>query len=361
MTPRFTSLALLAMLTGCAAADADAELEDAIRASMDPGASRVEVVTLQPSLAGITLDLPGEIAGSEDAVLGSPTGGFIESVKVSAGDEVRKGDALVSVDTASRRAQLEQASAQLDRKKADLVRVEALGDLGAVAGVDRARSDVRLAQAQVDLAAIQARRATIRAPFSGVVGELGATAGEIASPGVPLLRLVKLDPVEVRLSVSDRDVVALREGDMAWVGTAARGDLRQGRIARVSPVADLSTRSFVVEVSVANPDRDLLPGMIARVRIERNVASGAVVIPQDWLVTRLDGYGVFVVEEGGARWRDVQLGDVVRGQVVVDGGLSAGDRIVVTGQHGLVDGDALLISREGTCCTEGRPTFGAIQ
>ena len=97
--------------------------------------------------------------------------------------------------------------------------------------------------------------------------------------------------------------------------------------------------------------------MIARVKLARSLAESATVIPQDWVVTRREQRGVFVVAENTAVWRDITLGDVIHDRVVVKSGVQPGDRVVITGHRDLVDGDPLIISREGTCCSKGRPDF----
>lgn len=355
------SLALLLPLAALAACEPKgAALTEAVaavqRSAPDPGAHRVEVATIAASSAGLMLDLPGEIAGARDALLASPTGGFVEDVRVADGDRVAKGDVLVVVDAATRDAQLEQAQAQLDQAIVERDRLKKLGEFATDQQLAGAEAQVRLATAGRDLAQVQAARARVRAPFAGVVGGLAVDPGEVAGPGQPLARLVEIDALEVSLSVSDRDVVALEAGMAATVRTAARPEPVAGTVSHIAPAADLQTRAFLVKVSVPNPDGALRPGMITRVEVQRP-ATEALVVPQDWLVTRLDGYGLFVVVDGKAAWRPVTLGDVVRGQVVVASGLTAGDRVVITGQQELVDGDAVLVAREGTCCTDGRPVF----
>lgn len=359
MTPLrllLSSLALAA-LAGCGEDPAAAEVQRLAATAPDPDAARVEVAVLQGSDARLVLDLPGEVVGSEDSLLASPAGGFVEAVHVEEGDQVRKGQVLVELDGDLRRAQLAQSQAQLAQAEGDLARAERLGDLATEAQLSGLRTQVQVAEANVRIARNQLDRAVIRAPFAGTVGAVAVDKGEVANPGSPVVRLVDLDPVLVNLSVSDRDVVALSEGLDARVSLGARAGFREGTIHSVAPVADLSTRSFLVEVEVANPDRDLLPGMIARVEVDRTLEQDAIVLPQDWLVTQLDAYGVYVAEEGVARWREVTLGEIVRGQVVVADGLQRGERVVVTGQHALVDGERLLVAREGTCCTDGRAVF----
>ena len=131
-----------------------------------------------------------------------------------------------------------------------------------------------------------------------------------------------------------------------------------GKVAHIEPAADLKTRSFKVEVEVPNPAGNLRPGMIATVDFKSAVTDKQMIIPQDFLVTKLDANGVFVVDgDDIARWRPLELGAVVTDQVVVEAGLKAGERIVIVGHRGLADGDALLIAREGECCSNGRVVF----
>lgn len=350
-------LLLLVALLGCQASADGTPREASPPTAASAVALRVEVVTLAPSEALLQLTLPGEVEGSRDARLAAPLGGYVESVLVDDGDVVRKGQALARVDTSVYAARKDQAAAQAKQAAADLVRKQALGDLATPAELEAAETQAAMADANLRLAQINLGRSVVTAPFDGVVSELGIDPGEVASPGAPVARLVTMDPVVVNVAASDRDVVGLRVGMPVLVAADATGTPIAGEIAAISPTALVATRAFRVEVDVANPDQRLRPGMIASVRLAETLASDAVVLPQDWLVTRLDGVGVFVVEEGFARWRPVELGAIVHDQVVIHAGLAVGERVVSTGQRALQDGDPLLIAREGTCCTAGRPQY----
>lgn len=328
------------------------------RQALNPSrAARVEVVVLETSEARLELDLPGEVGGERDANLAAANGGFVERVLVKEGDTVRKGQALAHIDVGLYDAQLESANAQLQQAEADLKRLEAMGDLATPAQLEGAQTAQRMAAAGVAQAKNRLSRSIIRAPFDGVIATVGIEQGEAVGPGTPVVRTVQLDPAVVNLSVSDRDVVSLVPGTPVQVKAASRSEIFEGTVSRVSPAADLRTRAFPAEVEVPNPERQLLPGMIARVKVQRPVLQDAVVIPQDWLVTRRDQRGVFVVSEGSAVWRDVVLGEVIHDRVVVTEGLEPGEVVVINGHRDLVDGDPLIISREGRCCSEGRPVF----
>lgn len=346
--------ALLAALTGCVA---EAEVADPSLELADAGAIRVEVVTVEPGVAKVDLNLPGEVAGSRDALLAAALGGYVERVAVSSGQRVKKGQHLISVDAELHAASLAQAEAQLALAEGDLGRVQALGDLASKADLERAETQVQVLEATVRQSRARYRRARITAPFAGTVAQIDLEVGEVAGMGAPVARLVQLDPVRVSLSVPDRDVVALAPGMEVQVSSPARSTLFTGRIVDVPAAANPKTRTFLVEVEVDNPDQELLPGMIARVRVSQELGGEAVVIPQDWVVTQLDGAGVFAERDGVAVWQPVELGRVAYDQVVVESGVAYGDRLVINGHRMLMDGDSVLVSREGTCCSTGRPVY----
>lgn len=350
---------LLPVLFLSACGFAGAEQSDPAKEGLtSPRATRVEVAVVQPTESSIDLLLPGEILGSRDVVLAAGNGGLVERVRVRRGERVTKGQSLVSVDAELYAAQLAQAEAQAAQANDELVRQEKLGDLASTAQVQNARTQAAVADAALRQARARLSRAAIRAPFGGIVADVNVEEGEHAPPGSPVARLVELDPVRVTLSVADRDVVNLREGMEVEVMTNARSGVFPGTITHVGPAADLRTRAFPVEVTVANPDKALLPGMIAQVHAHREVTADAVVVPQEWIVTRRADQGVFLDRDNTAVWSAVELGEVVGDQVIIASGVSYGDRIVVTGHRDLKDGETLLIARTGTCCTNGRPTWG---
>ena len=314
-------------LVACGSSSTD-QAEAAVNRSVPSArAVRVEVVELEPASATLELDLPGEVTGDRDALLAAANGGFVESVLVEDGDTVKQGQSLVRVDTALYAAQLEQADAQRDQAQVDVERLEKLGDLGSDAQIAMARTQLRVAEANRSLAATRLSRAVVKAPFDGVVVGVTVERGEAVPPG-------------------------------GAASPAAQSTERQGVVKRISPAADVRTRAFPVEIEVPNPDGTLLPGMIARVFARRPIAAEAMVVPQDWIVTLGDRRGVFLTKGDLAEWRDVELGDVIHDKVVVTKGLATGDRVVITGHRDLVDGDPLIISREGRCCSAGRPTYG---
>ena len=131
--------------------------------------------------------------------------------------------------------------------------------------------------------------------------------------------------------------------------------MHTGTIASISRAADQRTRAFEVKVEVGNPEGQLLPGMIARVNVETGLEG--LVIPQDWVITINGERGVYLEAEGVVKWRPISLGSVIHNQVQVQAGLAKGDRVVMVGHRNLIDGDKVLVSRTGACCSDGRAQF----
>jgi len=347
----------LLWLAGCfASAEVSEPTTDGLAS---PSATRVEVVTLNPSTASLERTLPGEVIGKRDVVLSAGNGGQVEKVHVRRGEAVRKGQSIASVDVSLFAAQVDQAEAQAAQAQAALERQQALGDMSSPAALQAAQTNATVAEAGARQARARLARAAVTAPFAGVVADIDVEVGAHLPPGGPVARVVQLDPVRVNLSVADRDVVGLHEEMEVTVQTNAIGGVHRGVITHVGPAADLRTRSFPVEVTVPNPDRLLLPGMIAQVSLSRDIATDVVVIPQEWIVTTREEQGVFLHRDGTAHWQAVVLGEVAGDQVVIASGLSHGDQLVVTGHRDLKDGESLLVARNGQCCTGGRATWGS--
>ena len=361
---RFTLLLITLLAHGaCSSAEAGdegapAERERAATDESSLRAVRVEVAVVRTVRAGLESRWPGEVIGSRDALLASSTGGFIERVSVEEGDEVREGQVLVRVDTASAGARTAQARVEVEAAERELERAERLSGAISEQQLDAARTRLAGARAGLRAAQVMSSRSVIRAPFAGTIAEVEAERGEVAAPGAPLVRLVQLSPIHVTIAVPDRDVSLLHTGMPARVSLDALAAPFEGEIVRVSPAANLRTRAFEVRVAVPNEGHQLLPGMIGDVEITGAADDDSIVIPQHTLVTKLEANGVFIDDNGVARWQEVQTGRVIRDQVVVEGGLEPGQRLIVTGHRELAEGDPILVTREGTCCRSGRVVFG---
>ena len=319
--------------------------------------TRVEIAELETSQARLTMTLPGEVEGVKEALLSSSLGGYVEKVHVQEGDNVEAGQALADIDVRMHLIKKRMAKTEYSAATKEYNRLVKLGDLAVESQLSAAKARMDMAKLNVEQANLMLARSQLTAPFSGLIGQLNLEHGEVIGPGQPIIRLIQLDPVIVNLSVSDRDITNLKQGMKATVIADARLQPKEGTLRRILPAGDLKTRTFQVEIEIPNSDLSLLPGMIASSTVSEVLQENAIVIPQDYIVTQLDGLGVFVAEDGVAKWRPLQIASVVGNQVVIESGVAAGEKIVVTGHRELNEGDRLLISRAGKCCVNGKASF----
>lgn len=270
-----------------------------------------------------------------------------------------------------------QAGAALDQAKAETERMRALHAMGAVARqqLDAAETQLRVARSAYDsvrqqqrlveegprveqvraaeaqaagaeaslaVARVRVRDLVLNAPFAGTVLQRMVEPGESVSPAVPSFLLAQIDAVDVELAVSERHRASLRVGQSAAITVdALPGRTFEGRIAEISPGASELSRSFVVKVRVANGGRSLQPGMFARGAIVTARRTGVLQVPEQAVLTTPGGSILFVVNGGRAVRRAVTLGERQDGLVEIRTGVAAGEPVIVEGQEGLTDNQAV--------------------
>jgi RND family efflux transporter MFP subunit len=288
---------------------------------------------------------------------------------LQAGDWVEAGATLARVRDTDYRARVSQARGAVQevevaqtKARLDLERVRTLfaqdsatkPELDAALAVfDGSEAQLAAARAQLSLANTALGDTAIAAPFSGVVIARQIEVGVLVNPGAVGFVIARVAPVKAVVGVPDLHVGGLRVGDRLPVTSeAAPAVIFDGVISAIAPSANDQNRLFSVEISIANRDRQLRPGMVASVempampQLQPTVAGASV--PLSAIVRSGEGgYGVFVVEGPGeraiARAREVQLGDVRGNNVVVTKGLNTGDTVVVSGPGLLADGHRIRI------------------
>ena len=212
----------------------------------------------------------------------------------------------------------------------------------------QARGNSSMRDATVTAIEARLRKKTIRSPVDGIFEDYYVELGEYAAPAQPFARIVSLDQVKVIGGVPERFAQDVRAGTPVEVSidNCPEADCMEV-IAFVGDTVDPDSRTFDVEVHLANPNRMMKPGMIANMSIQLQEIAEAIVVPQQSVLRSENGYQVFVVESVDGRnlanSRDVVLGPAREDRVVVIEGLEAGDRVVIVGQLKLGSGDLVSI------------------
>ncbi len=274
---------------------------------------------------------------------------------IQEGEPIEKGDPLVYLNEELLQARFERARAQAEYDRIEFERISGLYERGVTSKTefDDARTKHEVSKAMLDEAARNLERAVIVAPISGILNRLPMELGEYASSGDQVAEIVDIDKVKVVVEMPERDVGYLHVGDTVEIlAYSPQGTTRSGEINYISELADPHTRTTRLEITVDNPDHQLRSGQIVRARLTRRVLTDVIMIPLESVIPLERGRVVYVVNEGHAERRDVDLG-LIRGRSVrVLSGLQAGDRLIVAGHRYVGPGQPVtVVSAPGAALT----------
>jgi len=341
--------------------------------------ARAEVRPMERSIP-----VTGTLAAQEQSTLSAKVPGRLQRLAVDLGSVVREGDLLAQVEPRDYELRLQQAGAALgqarvalglplegedDRialdevssvKQAQAVldeaaqnreRVESLSKVGIASQAELdtvrasytvalARHETALEEARIRLSALAQRRAeheiarkqladaSVRAPFDGAVQARSANLGEYVATGVPIVTLVKSNPLRLRLEVPERDSMMVRHGQLLQLRVEGDTNAYPGQIARLSPALSEQDRMLRVEANVPNPG-NLRPGLFASASIIVDEHEEVLTVPTNAVVTFAGIEKVVVVQDGKALEKDVNTGRRRGDRVEIVSGLGLGESVVL--------------------------------
>lgn len=279
----------------------------------------------------------------------------IKAIYVDEGQKVSKGQRLVALDdvnTDSYELQVANAEANLKNVEINYNRAVELYKIGGGTKQSVEQMELSLINAQNALAS--AKRAlqnvkentVLTSPISGVVTARNYDAGDMTGQ-LPILTIAQVQPVKIVINVSESELAKVNNGMPAVVKFDTYGDEEfAGKVTMVAPTVDVATRTFGVEVTVANRDNRILPGMFARV--ELNLGTMEHVVVPDKAVVKQPGSGnyyVYVYKDGKVSYNQVQLGQRMGDKYELISGVESGSQVVVSGQSRLANGDAVELAK----------------
>jgi len=325
---------------GCTASDSESRTREQ---EAQPARPVVKVSVEEPAPAAVrdVLVLPGETDASEDVQLSAEQSGAVEWIGPREGARVKKGELLAKIDLSSLKAGLDSAQAAFDLTEALYQRRKRLAERKVInqEALDHSETDRAVARGNLEQARVEYERGFVRAPVDGRVNKVFVDEGEFINRGEPVMNLVNVDRIEVNLNVPEMDVRFFLPGQDAGVRVdALPGRTWKGAVDFVAFKADPATKTFPVKVVVENDGQEIRPGMIARVSLVRRVIPDAVMVPLFALVDKGGERLLYVVEDGKARAREVELGVIDGDRVQILQGLKPGERLIVKGQTEVEEG-----------------------
>ena len=333
--------ALVAGLAAWACGGAEGRPAASQEAGAGPPAMPVEVAEARLDTVVETLRATGQVEAVQSIELRSEVEGRLVGILVDEGTEVARGTPLFRVDDAELRAQVDRLEAELELAERNLSRTRELLERNAssAADLDEAEATARSTRAQLQLQRVRLDRTVVRAPFGGVVGQRFVSIGDYVNSATRLTTLQTVDPQRAVFAVPERYARRLERGQRITFGVAAVPDEEfAGIVDFVDPVVQLPGRTITVKARVPDPGRLLKPGMFVEVRLATEVRPEAVVIPEEAVLPLSGGDYVWVVEDGRAGRRSVELGVRTPGTVEVRSGVAPGEQVVVGGLERLSDG-----------------------
>ncbi len=316
-----------------------------------PPAMPVEAAAARSDTVIDAILATGQIEAMQSIELRPDVEGRLVQILVREGAQVARGTPLFKIDDAELKAQVAEVTAERDLARQSLTRTrELLGQkASSQAELERAEATMRSNEAQLERLKVRLDRTLVRAPFAGVVGQRFVSLGDYVTTETRLASLQTVTPQRAAFQVPERYADQLKVGQQVSFRVAAlSGRQFTGRVDFVDPTVQLPGRTIMVKAQVPNPRRELQAGMFIEARLATAVRPDAVVIPEDAVLPLQGSNFVWVVANGKATRRQVELGVRTPGFVEIKNGVENAEQVVVGGQERLAEGapvQAKLVER----------------
>jgi RND family efflux transporter MFP subunit len=337
--------------------------------------------------------------------ISSETDGKVSRILADLGDRVRAGQPLVQIDQEKQQYNVEQQKAALARAlaqygaadpehlpeiektpdvqkasadlrqakqaydrtnelfKRSLVPQQMLDDAAAtlqakqagydlsLQGAKNLRASIQASEASMKLADRQLRDTEIRAPFDGYVEKRLVNLGELVKTQMPVMSVVRIDPLKVVAEIPEKLAPWIHQGQPVELHVDAFPDKTfTGKVSRISPAVNTSTRAFPFEALAPNQDGVLKPGTFARVHIESGKVDDVLSLPAAVLQYRYGVNRVFVIDGDKLTAHELKIGERMGDRVEILTGVNAGDRVAANDIDKLTDG--MKVTTDGGKKTE---------
>jgi membrane fusion protein (multidrug efflux system) len=316
-----------------------------------PPAMPVEAAAARADTVVDAILATGQIEAIQSIELRPEVEGRLVQILVREGSPVGRGTPLFKIDDAELKAQVAQITAERDLARQSLNRTRDLlqQKASSQAELERAEATMRSNEAQLELLTVRLKRTLVRSPFAGVMGQRSVSLGDYVTTDTKLASIQTVSPQRASFQVPERYADQLKVGQEVTFRVAALpGRTFTGDVDFVDPVVQLPGRTITVKARVPNPKRELQSGMFIEARLATAVRPNAVVIPEDAILPLQGSNFVWVVVDGKATRRQVELGVRTPGFVEVKNGVENSEQVVVGGQERLAEGapvQAKLVER----------------
>ncbi|MBI4530872.1 MAG: efflux RND transporter periplasmic adaptor subunit [Candidatus Latescibacteria bacterium] len=326
---------------------------------------RVVVKPVATRNVSYLIESVGTLEAEEEVKIPARVSGVVAKITVQEGDRVTPSTILAEIDPERYTLEVGRARAshervQAEAKDAQQAYDQRMGlrekDPGWVTdeelrryetALDRARAEEARTKAELDLSIKNREDARVKSPFSGIINARLVSTGEYVRPETPIATIADIQTLKLRFTIPEVDADRVTIGRPVTFTVRAHPNREfTGTVFFISTIADPATRVVEVKARTDNPEGLLKPGFFASVRLQAALHQAAVMVPEEAIIPTEVGFVTFIVVDGKARQRKVEIGLRDGGEVEILKGLTAGESLVVRGGHVLTDGIAVEISEE---------------
>lgn len=317
-----------------------------VKADEPPKPELVVMTTVQEGTLTQTLTGIGTFTPYNDVVLKAETSGRVEAVHFHEGQSVQTHQKLFTLHSKEQEANVKKAKATLAANKQKLKRKLKLAEkkFGSTQELEAAEAQVKSDEADLVLAKEKLAKATIYAPFDGVLSARKVCKGTYVQDGDELVRLQDITPIRLIFELPQREIPLIEVGSAVKVTTDVYPEkVFEGKIEAIEPSVKEATRSVTIHASFDNKEGFLIPGLYGQTQVtsKQQKKAPVVLIPEQALLIRQDGTYVFKKVGDKAALTKIVVGNRTKDQAEILSGLQKGDEIVLEGQDKIKDGDRI--------------------
>ncbi len=309
----------------------------------------VYVTTVKAGRVYDSVEALGTANSTESVNITANVTDLLREIRFADGQTVKKGDVIAVLEHRELAAQLAASKARLQQEKRELARLEGLVRDKAVPRQDYDQRVTSLEITARELEEIEARIAyrTIVAPFDGTLGVRRISVGALVQPGEVITTLDDISSIKLDFTVPSAFLTTLAPGVPVEAEVdALAGRVFRGKIESVNTRIDPVTRSVLVRAVLPNPDAQLRPGLLMRVRLIKRERE-ALIVPEESILQRQQSHFILVVApDNKVEERQISIGARLPGRAEVTRGLEAGERVIVRGMNRARHGETVNVAQE---------------
>jgi len=317
--------------------------------SADKTAS-VQVADIKMTPFSHYLEIQGKVDGEDNIGVSAQMPGVITAVYVKEGDRVKRGQVMAQIENNAMLQQYESARTQLEFATNVFNKQKALWDqqIGSEIQYLTAKTNKEAAEKSVAALGEQLEMSRIKSPINGTVEEVNLKVGQMASPGMPAIRVVNFSSVKVVADVAETYASKIKPGAKTIIEIPDLKKEIEAKVDFTSKYINPVNRTFLTEIRLKPGDIEYRANMIAKVKINDYTNPEAIIVPVAILKEAADSRFVYVAETVNgkltAKRRTVEVGQTYNGMAEITKGLKPGDKIITTGHNNLVEGQPLKVS-----------------